>query len=122
MGGSPSAPSPSPPNSTQHHQPPRPPQAGGSSSSSGSDPALFLRILQAEKEGFLSYTIDAPGANQEDREDGYGRRGTTEWEEARAKLERFYQPPSSELLEPEAMVRAGGCGLLWGLCGVVWVG
>lgn len=92
-------------------------QAGGSSSSSSaSDLALFLRVLQAEKEGFLSYTLDAPGASQGDREDGYGRRGTTEWEEALAKLQRFYQPPE---LGPEAMVRVvlgvalwmGGCCL-----------
>lgn len=93
-------------------------QAGGTSTSSSSssyasDPALFLRVLQAEKEGFLSYTLDAPGASKEDREDGYGRRGTTEWEEALAKLERFYQPPSE--LAAEAMVRCWGC-LVVGWC------
>jgi hypothetical protein len=30
--------------------------------------------VQAEKEGFLSYTIDAPGAANDDTQDGYGSR------------------------------------------------
>lgn len=70
-------------------------------STAGSDPALFLRILQAEKEGFLSYTLDAPGASAEDEADGYGRRGATEWEEVLGRMERFYQPDEQG---PEAMV------------------
>jgi len=92
-----------------HRTAPQPSSSSSSSSSSTTDPALFLRILQAEKEGFLSYTLDAPGAAAAAPQDdeGYASRGPTEWEEALRKVARYYQPPEAGDNDAMVMVRAG---------------
>jgi hypothetical protein len=51
----------------------------------------------------LSYTLDAPGANSQDEQDGYGSRGLTEWEEALKRLARYYQPVDDGM-DGDAMV------------------